>query len=327
MPTLELQNPEEAIALFGARDENLKLIERRSGVRVHHRNGSVTIKGPADTAKKVAELLGRLLEQLRSGRSVHPEDVSYGLMLILEDGGAAYEEARDLLLADTGGRPIRPRTPNQRAYIAAMEKNDLVLGIGPAGTGKTYLAVAMALKRLKEERVGRIIVARPAIEAGEKLGFLPGDYQQKVNPYLRPVYDALFSMMRYEKCARLIERSTIEVAPLAYMRGRTLDNAFVILDEAQNTTIDQMKMFLTRLGRTSSAVVNGDVTQIDLPQGKASGLIDAESRLKRVKGIAFVRFTKKDVVRHDLVSRIIRAYEQTDDRPAPPKNGKNSEKD
>lgn len=311
MPTLELQNPEEAIALFGTRDEHLKLIERRSGVRIHHRNGNVTIKGPADKAKKVAELLNSLLDQLRSGRPVHPEDITYGLALIQENKGETYDETRDLVLADSRGRPVRPRSPNQRAYITAMDKNDLVFGIGPAGTGKTYLAVAMALKRLSEGRISRIIVARPAIEAGEKLGFLPGDYQQKVDPYLRPVYDALFSMMKYEKCSRLIERGTVEVAPLAYMRGRTLDNAFVILDEAQNTTIDQMKMFLTRMGRTSSAVVNGDITQIDL-QGKTSGLVDAESRLKNVKGIAFIRFTKEDVVRHDLVSRIIRAYEEKD---------------
>ncbi|MEW5947421.1 MAG: PhoH family protein [bacterium] len=315
--TLELDNDEEAFGLFGPRDENLKIIERRAGVRIAHRNGNVTITGPDDAAKRVKRLLEELLAQVRSGDPPHPEDVTYGLLHVKEKSDGKHAENPGLVLKDAGGRPIRPRTQNQRRYVEAIENLDLVFGIGPAGTGKTYLAVGMALKHLKDQRVARIVVARPAVEAGERLGFLPGDYQEKVNPYLRPVYDALFGMLGAERCQRLIEQGTIEVAPLAYMRGRTLESAFAILDEAQNTTIDQMKMFLTRLGRTSRAVVNGDITQTDLPPGKVSGLIDAETRLKGLDGLDFVHFTHEDVVRHDLVGRIILAYQTShaDTRP------------
>ncbi|HOY62605.1 MAG TPA: PhoH family protein, partial [bacterium] len=207
------------------------------------------------------------------------------------------------------GRSITPRSPNQRDYIRAIMKNDLVFASGPAGTGKTYLAVAVAVNCLAEEAVKRIIICRPAVEAGEKLGFLPGDFQEKVDPYLRPVYDALFAMMSFEKCRRLMDTGVIEVAPLAFMRGRTLEDAYVILDEAQNTTVEQMKMFLTRLGSRSRAVITGDVTQIDLPPEKMSGLVDAERRLRSLPEIKFVRFSKLDVVRHELVAKIIRAYE------------------
>ena len=309
MHTLKLENVEEAVGLFGTRDEHLKMIERRTGVHVKHRGGKITITGADEMATRVGELLENFLGQLRCGRSISPEDVSYGLLMIEGNKGEKYREDREDIIIDARGKPVRARTPNQRKYVAAMEKHDLVFGIGPAGTGKTYLAVAMALKRLNERRVERIVVARPAVEAGERLGFLPGDYQQKVDPYLRPIFDALFNMMQYEKCGKLLERGIIEVAPLAYMRGRTLDAAFAILDEAQNTTVDQIKMFLTRLGKSSCAVVTGDITQIDLPPGTISGLVDAERRLHNFTQFAFIHFGKEDVMRHGLVGQIIEAYQ------------------
>jgi phosphate starvation-inducible protein PhoH and related proteins len=309
--SFEIGSQEEALGLFGHRDENLKYIERETGVKFRSRNGEVAVEGRR--SREVAELMQRLLEDARRGKRITGADVKYGLMLLDEDDkGREGKKDFELKLADSGGRAIKPTSPRQRDYLEAISKYDMVFSVGPAGTGKTYLAVAMAVKALQEESVKRIVICRPAVEAGEKLGFLPGDMQQKVDPYLRPIYDALFAMMHADRCARYLERGTIEVAPLAYMRGRTLDDAFVIMDEAQNTSVEQMKMFLTRLGRRSRAVITGDVTQIDLPPEKVSGLVDAVRRLQDIEGVSFVFFTHRDVVRHDLVAKIIKAYEHGD---------------
>jgi phosphate starvation-inducible PhoH-like protein len=305
---LEVGSQEEALGLFGHRDENLRYIEKEMDVRLTFRNSEVTVSGPR--AAGIVELLQHLLEGCRRGRKVSKSDIRYGLMLLKEENGNRDLKADlNIKLMDGSGRAIKPRSPRQRDYLEALVKSDMVFAIGPAGTGKTYLAVAMAVRRLLEESVKRIVVCRPAVEAGEKLGFLPGDFQQKVDPYLRPIYDALFGMMAADRCARMLERGIIEVAPLAYMRGRTLDDAFVIMDEAQNTTIEQMKMFLTRLGPHSRAVVTGDITQVDLPTDKVSGLIDAAERLEGIKEIQFIYFSRHDVMRHDLVAKIIKAYE------------------
>jgi phosphate starvation-inducible PhoH-like protein len=316
---LKISSQEEAVNLFGQGDRNLRTIERETGVKFLLRDNQLTIKGPPGQVAPVGDMLTRLLKQARGGQPVQPSDVKFGLMLIADGAPPAPDSIESLeIMMDGRGRPVKPRTPAQADYVRSMNKNDMVVCIGPAGTGKTFLAVAAALSRLNSEEVSRIVVCRPAVEAGEKLGFLPGDFQQKVDPYLRPIYDALFSLINPDRCARLLERNIVEVAPLAYMRGRTLDHAFVIMDEAQNTTVEQMKMFLTRLGRHSRAVVTGDVTQIDLPSETASGLVDAARRLDGIEGIGFVRFTRRDVVRHDLVSRIIKAYEGDDAEPDTP---------
>jgi phosphate starvation-inducible protein PhoH and related proteins len=308
---LKVESQDEALGLFGHRDENLKFIEREMAVSLTFRNGEVTVTGAR--AEGIVELMRHLLDGYRSGRKVAKADIKYGLMLLKEgDGDRDLKTDLNIKLTDGSGRTIKPRSPRQRDYLEALANHDMVFAIGPAGTGKTYLAVAVAVKRLLEESVKRIIICRPAVEAGEKLGFLPGDMQQKVDPYLRPIYDALFGMMNVDRCARLLERGIIEVAPLAYMRGRTLDDAFVIMDEAQNTTIEQMKMFLTRLGPHARAAVTGDITQIDLPPDKTSGLVDAAETLKKLKEIRFIYFTRRDVVRHDLVAKIIKAYEDKD---------------
>ena len=313
---LEINSQEEALNLFGQGDKHLRTIERETGVRCVLRDNQLRVTGPDSVVPQVGALLTRLLDRARNGARVEASDVSFGLMLI-QDGAATEPDALDLseVILDGRGRPVKPRSPAQAEYVRRMMKNDLVICIGPAGTGKTFLAVAAALKKLNAEQVSRIVVCRPAVEAGEKLGFLPGDFQQKVDPYLRPIYDALFTLLGPDRSARLLERNIIEVAPLAYMRGRTLDNAFAIMDEAQNTTREQMKMFLTRLGRQSCAVVTGDVTQIDLPGGVQSGLVDAAERLENVEGIALVRLSGRDVVRHDLVARIIHAYEENGNGP------------
>ncbi len=309
--TITVANQEEAMNLFGKSDEHVKFIEKETGVHVSHRSGVLTITGKG--AAGIGEMIGNLLEQVRKGMQVEKSDIRYSLMLLQEEGAGKKVEA-DIKLTNGLGRPIRPRTPKQREYINALARSNMVFSVGPAGTGKTYLAVAVAVKKLIEESVKRIIICRPAVEAGEKLGFLPGDLQQKVDPYLRPIYDALFNMMSIDKCARYLDRGIIEVAPLAFMRGRTLDDAFVLMDEAQNTTVNQMKMFLTRLGSNSSAAVTGDVTQVDLPPETPSGLIDAVGRLEGLRGIDFVFLTKKDVVRHELVARIIEAYDDDDSK-------------
>lgn len=307
---LEVESQEEALILFGRQDEFLRFIESETGVSANHRSGKVTFTG--ERAGDVARMMGRLLLQARRGDSVGLNDLKYGLMTLRDDGGAQVNERKEIRLSNGSGRIIKPMSPAQSKYFDAMLHNDLVFAVGPAGTGKTFLAVAMAVRRLLDDAVKRIIICRPAVEAGEKLGFLPGDFQQKVDPYLRPIYDALFSMLKVEKFSRLLEKGIIEVAPLAFMRGRTLDDAFVIMDEAQNTTVPQMKMFLTRLGRNSCAVVTGDNTQTDLPSNVTSGLTDAIGRLKSIEEIKFIYFSKMDVVRHDLVSKIIEAYEGED---------------
>ena len=306
---LELNDVDELLNVFGRNDEHLKLIQQRTGATIVHRDGKVSVGGPAGVVREVGRVLEDLRRLHRMGRNIERNDVQYSLMLFEEHEERRAPVAAELLLLNGKGRAVRPRTPTQNDYVQAITSNDLVFGIGPAGTGKTYLAVACAVQRLFEHRANRIIVCRPAVEAGEKLGFLPGDFQQKVDPYLRPIYDALFDIISPDKASKLIERGSIEVAPLAYMRGRTLEHCFAILDEAQNTTVEQMKMFLTRLGRGSSAVVTGDITQIDLPAGKVCGLTDAAERLRGVPGIKFINFSRRDVVRHDLVGRIIEAYQ------------------
>jgi phosphate starvation-inducible PhoH-like protein len=306
--------------LFGTRDENLKRIEQAFDVTVMARGNRLRIEGGAAQTQLVKAVLTQLSGLLAQGYPLKPVDVETAIRVVGESpetslveffmGNGVLGAARQL---------VTPRSLRQQLYLKAMSEFDLVIGIGPAGTGKTYLAVAMAAAALKERLVRRIILARPAVEAGERLGFLPGDLAEKVNPYLRPLYDALYDLIGFDKVGRLMERGTIEVAPIAFMRGRTLNDSFVILDEAQNTTTEQMKMFLTRIGFNSKAVVTGDVTQVDLPTGKGSGLIEAREVLKTIDGIKFVFFDERDVVRHRLVQKIVRAYEsfqqEKEDRP------------
>ena len=303
--------PEEGLeTLFGSYDENLKHLESLFGVRIRTQGNELMVDGdPADVAK-VERTVTQLSSLLREGYRVSNGDVKTAAQLVSQDEDV---ELRDYFLKGAakaaGRRQVAPKSLNQRRYLDAIEAHDIVFGVGPAGTGKTYLAMAQAVSFLLAKKVNRIILARPAVEAGEKLGFLPGDLQEKVNPYLRPLYDALYDMMEVERVERLLERGTVEIAPLAFMRGRTLNDSFVILDEAQNTTSEQMKMFLTRLGFGSKAVVTGDVTQIDLPTGRASGLVEALKVVSHVEGIAFVYFDDRDVVRHKLVQQIVKAYE------------------
>jgi phosphate starvation-inducible protein PhoH and related proteins len=308
---VDVRDNETALALCGNQNENLKLMERRLGVRVGQRGTELLLSGPADAVAFAVRLVENLEEMIRAGRSVYREDVEQGIK-VLGRGGAESLSELGPVLKSSGNRQIAPKSIAQKRYVEAIRAHDIVFGIGPAGTGKTYLAMAMAVAFLQERKVKRIILARPAVEAGEKLGFLPGDLAEKVNPYLRPLYDALHDMMAGERAAQLVEQGVIEVAPLAFMRGRTLNDAFVILDEAQNTTVEQMKMFLTRLGYNSKAVVTGDVTQVDLPVGKMSGLNHARSILKNIEGICFSEFTEVDVVRHPLVQEVIRAYDRFD---------------
>ena len=303
--------PEEGIeTLFGSYDENLRQLESAFGVRIRTQGHDLLVDGtPADEAR-VERTVTQLSSLLREGYRVSNGDVKTAAQLVTENPDV---ELRDFFIRGAtraaGRRQVAPKSVNQRRYLDAIDQNDIVFGIGPAGTGKTYLAMAQAVTYLLQKKVMRIVLARPAVEAGEKLGFLPGDLQEKVNPYLRPLYDALYDMLETDKVERLLERGTVEIAPLAFMRGRTLNDAFVILDEAQNTTAEQMKMFLTRLGFGSKAVVTGDITQIDLPSGRVSGLIEAMKIVSDIEGIAFVRFDDRDVVRHKLVQQIVKAYE------------------
>jgi phosphate starvation-inducible protein PhoH and related proteins len=303
--------PGEGIeTLFGSFDENLKYLESLWGVRVRTQGHDLLVEGPPPSVAKVERLLGQLTSLVRDGYKIANGDVKTAAQLVASDPSV---DLRNYFLrsslTQSGKRRIAPKTVNQRLYLDAIDANDIVFGIGPAGTGKTYLAMAQAVSFLLAKKVSRIILARPAVEAGEKLGFLPGDLQEKVNPYLRPLYDALYDMLEMEKVERFLERGTIEIAPIAFMRGRTLNDAFVILDEAQNTTAEQMKMFLTRLGFGSKAVVTGDVTQIDLPAARTSGLVEAMKVVSNIEGISFVFFDDRDVVRHKLVQQIVKAYE------------------
>ncbi len=311
--TFKLQSNQEAQALFGRHDDNLKLIEEKLAVQIVGRGEDITIKGEARNTEKAAKLLNELLVIVRSGAFLKKYEVSFALKAIEEGKDSSIHEIYlDRIEVSSKRHYITPKTKGQKEYIDAIRNYDIVFCIGPAGTGKTYLAMAMAVNALQTQEVSRIILARPAVEAGESLGYLPGSLYEKVTPYLRPLYDALYDMMEVEKIERYIERGIIEVAPLAYMRGRTLNDSFIILDEAQNSTPEQMKMFLTRLGFDSKAVITGDITQSDLPAGKKSGLIQSEHILKGIKGIEFITLNDEDVVRHELVQEIVKAYAKAD---------------
>ena len=312
---LDFEDPEQLRELGGDLGRHFKIVGRELGVRVDQRGGAVTVSG--DNAETAADLLQQLYELVGSGFGLGPTMVEQACRIALKDPEAQVGRFfRDVVFAGKKGHAIFPRTANQALYVDAMRENDVVFGVGPAGTGKSYLAVAMAVASLGRSEVERIVLCRPAVEAGEKLGFLPGDLVEKVDPYLRPLYDALIDMLGQERMARLLERGVIEVAPLAFMRGRTLNASFAILDEAQNTTSAQMKMFLTRLGPKSRAVVTGDVTQIDLPRGVTSGLVEAQALLSDIDGVRFVDFDDSDVVRHRLVAAIIRAYDRDGRKPS-----------
>lgn len=311
---LHLQNPNEALLLFGPGDSHLKAIEKMLELSIVTRGEAVSVSGGDQARERVEGVLNTLLSLIRGGTTISERDVIYAVKLS-EQGllSELLELYHEQITTNAKGKAIRVKTIGQRQYVSAMKKNDLIFGIGPAGTGKTYLAVVMAIAALKAADVKRIILTRPAVEAGENLGFLPGDLKEKVDPYLRPLYDALHDVLGAEHTARLIERGSIEIAPLAYMRGRTLDDSYVILDEAQNTTPEQMKMFLTRLGFGSKMIVNGDVTQVDLPKGNNSGLKLAENILTNVSDISFIYLQQADVVRHPLVQKIIDAYEKAEE--------------
>ena len=309
--TISVARLEQAVSRFLSIDEKIRLIEREYGVSVISRGSDLKVTGEAENVSKAVRAIGGLLTLINRGEALSEQNVRYVLSLV-EEGSEDKIHAltADCICITSRGKPVKPKTLGQKRYIEAIQHNTIVLGVGPAGTGKTYLAVAMAVTAFRAKEVNRIILTRPAVEAGEKLGFLPGDLQHKVDPYLRPLYDALFDMLGAENFQKYQERGNIEVAPLAYMRGRTLDDSFIILDEAQNTTNEQMKMFLTRLGFNSKIVVTGDITQVDLPDGKRSGLVEVMRILKGIDDIACVTFTEKDVVRHRLVQDIIKAYER-----------------
>ncbi len=310
---VDVRDNATTLALCGNQNENLKLMERRLGIRVGQRGTELHLSGPSDAVAFAVRLVENLEEVIRAGRPVYREDVEQAIKVLGRGGAESLQEVMlGPVLKSSGNKQIAPKSIAQKRYVDAIRAHDIVFGIGPAGTGKTYLAMAMAVSFLQERKVKRIVLARPAVEAGEKLGFLPGDLAEKVNPYLRPLYDALHDMMAVERANALIEQGVVEVAPLAFMRGRTLNDSFVILDEAQNTTVEQMKMFLTRLGYNSKAVITGDVTQVDLPTGKTSGLHHARSILKNIEGINISEFTEVDVVRHPLVQEVIRAYDRFD---------------
>ena len=309
--TLSIERMEHAVSLFGSFDENIKLIEKEFSVSILTRGSEIKIQGDEENADKAKRVLEKLLYLLNKGETLSEQNIRYVISLVKEGNEDKLSSiSSDCICISAKGKPIKPKTLGQKNYIDKIKNNTIVIGVGPAGTGKTYLAVAMAVRAFRAKQVNRIILTRPAVEAGEKLGFLPGDLQQKVDPYLRPLYDALWDMLGAENFQKYQERGNIEVAPLAYMRGRTLDDSFIILDEAQNTTPEQMKMFLTRLGFGSKIVVTGDITQIDLPDGKKSGLVEVIKILKNVDDIETVKFSEKDVVRHKLVQDIIKAYDK-----------------
>jgi phosphate starvation-inducible PhoH-like protein len=317
-PTAErmsFENNQLAQSLFGEHNQNIRLVEQRLGLRISTKGNTIHIRGDEHDVFLAQRLFSELYGLLKKGYPLYDNDIDFAIRFLRENQeGGLQEVFLDAVYVTSQKRIITPKTQNQKEYIEAIRKFDIVFGIGPAGTGKTYLAMSMAISALMKNEVIRIVLARPAVEAGEKLGFLPGDLYDKVNPYLRPLYDALHDMMNFEKATKLVQRGVIEVAPLAFMRGRTLNDSFVILDEAQNTTPEQMKMFLTRLGFSSKAVITGDITQIDLPEGKISGLVEAHQLLKGVEDIAFISFNKKDVIRHPLVQKIIKAYEELDEK-------------
>lgn len=325
---LSLRNQDEALKLLGRNGELRKHIQSQAAVRIVDRGSKITVLGDAEDAVMVRALLDELLVAVRNGHTPTVSQVDYALREAKnqrsDELGAILSHISPVLRQDIF---IKPRTRGQKAYLDAITNNELVFSIGPAGTGKTYLAMAAAVSALLNKQVSRIVLTRPAVEAGESLGFLPGDLIEKVNPYLRPLYDALYSMVDMEKVQKLFEREQVEVAPLAFMRGRTLNHCFAILDEAQNTTPQQMKMFLTRLGEGSRAIITGDITQMDLPQGKTSGLVDAMRVLSDIKGIAFISLTKEDVVRHKLVQNIVDAYESADQGPDGSKSSSSTDKD
>ena len=308
---ISIERLEQAVNIFGSFDENIRLLEQEFSVSVVNREGELRVTGEPENTMLACKAIQALLTLSSRGEAIGEQNVRYVVNLVRAGKEEQIAElAGDVLCISAKGRPIKPKTIGQKEYIASVLKNTITIGVGPAGTGKTYLAVAAAVQAFRDKQVNRIILPRPAVEAGERLGFLPGDLQSKVDPYLRPLYDALFDMLGAETYQKYLERGNIEVAPLAYMRGRTLDDSFIILDEAQNTSREQMKMFLTRLGFGSKIVITGDVTQIDLPDGKASGLKEAMRVLKSVEGIGICELTNADVVRHVMVQRIVEAYEK-----------------
>jgi len=307
--TLTLSDPHLALQLFGPQDNNLRLVRNQLAVAITHRNGQIRISGPADSVRLATEILERLKDKVTRTGTLGPEEVADALTQATGKGGGTPAFERHELQIGNAGRRIRPRTEGQAIYVEAIRSHDMTFCIGPAGCGKTYLAVATAVEALKARQIRKIVLVRPAVEAGESLGYLPGDLHEKLNPYLRPLMDAINEMVDLDQVKFLMEQDLIEVIPLAYMRGRTLNQAFVILDEAQNATVAQMKMFLTRMGEGSKIVVSGDITQVDLPSGVSSGLRDAVQRLQGIEGISFVRLNEGDIVRHPLVRRIVAAYD------------------
>lgn len=306
-----IDDNEAAAEILGKQDEHINLIEQSLGIRVVARGEELVLQGSAEQVEQGKEVFSQLLEYYQSGNHIGRHEINYVLRAVKAGVKQALSSlAKDVVMVTAKGKQIKPKTLGQKDYIRNIKNHDVVFAIGPAGSGKTYLAVAMAVNALRKKEVNRLILTRPAVEAGEKLGFLPGDLQEKIDPYLRPLYDSLYDILGLDHTQKYLERTIIEIAPLAYMRGRTLEDAFIILDEAQNTTPEQMKMFLTRLGFGSKAIITGDITQIDLPKGQNSGLVDAKEVLQGVKGIAFQWMTGADIVRHPLVMEIIRAYEQ-----------------
>ena len=314
--TINIEQVEQVYGLFGNLDENIRLIENQFSVKINLRAGEIKVSGEESNVDGAIRTINGLLSLISRGEALTDQNIRYIMSLAADGDDSSIKKLSntDCICITSGGKPIKPKTIGQKRYVEAIKENTITIGVGPAGTGKTYLAVAMAVSAFKAKPITRIILTRPAVEAGEKLGFLPGDLQQKVDPYLRPLYDALFDRLGAETFQRLQERGDIEVAPLAYMRGRTLDDSFIILDEAQNTTSEQMKMFLTRLGFNSKAVVTGDITQVDLPDGKKSGLKEVLQILDGVDDIAIRKFSERDVVRHRLVQEIIKAYEKFEDK-------------